>query len=104
MEHAGRIYQVAGSFGTSPGFNLGFVHVPLNVDEWFELSLLAANTSVYQNSAGTLDSNGSAQAAIVVPALNDPGLIGLVLYHAYAVFDSTQVVMASKSVNLTLRQ
>ena len=43
------------------------------------------------------------QAAIVVPALNDPGLIGLVLYHAYAVFDSTQVLMASKSVPLTLR-
>ena len=33
-DHAGRFYQVVGSFGTSPGFDLGSVHVPLNWDTW----------------------------------------------------------------------
>ena len=74
----------------------------MNWDMWFELSLAASNSSVYQNTAGVLDNNGTAQAAIVVPSLKDPGLIGLVLYHAYAVLDSTQVVMASDAVKLTL--
>ena len=104
FDNAAKFYQVAGSFGTSPGFELDSVHVPLNRDRWFEVSLSASNSAVYQNTGGMLDLNGRAQAAIVVPSLNDPSLIGLVLHHAFVTHDSTRILMASNPVKLTLTQ
>ncbi len=37
--HAGEGYVVAGSFATSPGFDLGALHVPLVQDAWFAVTL-----------------------------------------------------------------
>lgn len=102
--HAGRTYLLAGAFGTSPGFVLQGVAVPLNQDAWFQLSLGLANSAVYPQSLGVLDGNGAATAAVVLPPGLDPALAGLALYHAYVVVDASGApVHASDPVKLTLR-
>ena len=76
--------------------------MPLNDDVWLALSLQAHNSSVYQNTLGVLDGPRTAQAAMVVPPLSDPAMIGREIYHAFAVFEPWGFVMASKAVKLTL--
>src|SRR5687767_14844825 len=80
--HANRSYVVAGSFGTSPGFMLGSVQVPLNPDGWLTASLQLANGVNLQNTVGSLNGAGNAQARIVFPPLH-PSLAGTVMYHAF---------------------
>ncbi len=98
---ANRFYILAGSFGTSPGFPLWGMHVPLNPDGWLDLSLQLANSPVYQNSINLLDGNGAGAVAFVLPPLSDPTLIGTVVHHAYVVLDSAGVSMVSNTVKLT---
>lgn len=99
--HAGRYYLLAGATGTSPGVLLGGLAVPLNVDPWLSLSLALANTPVYPNSLGVLDATGRAAAALVLPPLNDPSLVGQALWHAYVVHDGQSFVHASNAVKMT---
>lgn len=101
-QHAGRIYGTLGSFGATPGFPIDGVHVPLNPDSWMELSVALANSPFYPNSFGFLDANGSATAAFVLPPMNDPTLVGLVVHHAFLVLGSQGIAMASNAVKLTL--
>ncbi|MBL9077482.1 MAG: metallophosphoesterase family protein [Planctomycetes bacterium] len=95
-----RVYILAGSYGTEPGFPLWGVHVPLNPDPWFTLSLQLANSPIYQNSIGLLDATGSANAAFVLPPLTDPVLVGTVVHHAYVVGDGATLTLASNPVRL----
>lgn len=82
--HAGRIYFVAGSMaGTSPGFPLGLVTLPLNYDVYTDFTLLAANSSVLVNTLGVLDGAGKATAQIAVPPGVNPNLVGTDPHHAY---------------------
>ncbi|MBK8101097.1 MAG: metallophosphoesterase family protein [Planctomycetes bacterium] len=98
---AGNGYLLAGAFGTTPGFSLQGVPIPLNRDAWLSVSLRAANGPFYPNSVGTLDAGGAADCAVVLPPLGDPGLVGVSLHHAYIVFDAGGVVrMASNPVAL----
>jgi Calcineurin-like phosphoesterase len=99
---AGRAYLLAGSLGTSPGVNVGTIHVPLNPDTWFRISLALTNTGIYQNSQGTLDFRGRAAVRINIPPLNLPSIIGTRMHHAYVVFQSGRVSMASNSTSLTI--
>jgi hypothetical protein len=84
---AGSFHLVLGSFGTTPGFSIGSVHVPLNVDQWFNLTLLAHNTALFPSSLGVLDAAGRAQSAVVLPPNTSTSLIGRAVYHAYVVLD-----------------
>ncbi|MFY9344770.1 MAG: metallophosphoesterase family protein, partial [Planctomycetota bacterium] len=99
--HAGSIYVLAGAQGTSPGMPLFGVHVPLNPDPWLTLSLALANSAVYPHSIGLLDANGAAAAALVLPPLNDPALVGTSLWHAYVVSNGTGLAHASNAVRMT---
>ncbi len=106
IEHAGKTYLIAGSFGTSPGFSAFGVHVPLNLDAWFLRSVDAANTPIYPSSYGQLDASGRAVSAVVVPA-GLPGsirlaLAGLDLWHAGIVLGSGAIDAASNAVQLRL--
>ncbi len=101
-QHAFRGYLLAGSFGTTPGFAIGPVPVPLNQDPWLLWSLAAANGKHYPGSFGVLDGNGEAKAAVELPSL-PPGMAGVALHHAYVVFDAGGVRMASNAVKLSLR-
>ncbi|MEZ5963951.1 MAG: metallophosphoesterase [Planctomycetota bacterium] len=102
--YANKGYVVAGSLGTTPGFSLGGVHIPLNPDVWFDLTLQLANSGVYQGSIGFLDGAGQAAARIQFPAFNNPSLVGAAVYHAYWVFDGNRVLTASNPVKLTITQ
>ncbi len=99
-QHGGRGYVVAGSFGTSPGTSLGGLHIPLNPDAWFDATLDAANSSFLPGSLGRLDAAGRASAALVLPPWNDPGLVGVELFHAAIVFNSQGVHAVSNPVRV----
>ena len=51
--------------------------------EDFRIAL--ANTAPWVKTRGTLDASGKAQASIVFPKV--PSALGVVLYHAYLVYD-----------------
>ena len=102
--NANRLYWVFGSAtGTSPGVTLGGVTIPLNIDFWTDLTISSANSTTFVNTKGTLDSSGKATAMIVGgPVGVQPGLIGLVLYHSYLVYDANAFYMASNPVTLLI--
>lgn len=80
---AGKTYLFLGSAtGTSPGFFVGSLFVPLNVDAYTMLVLSNPNVPPFGNTLGTLDASGRAVATLTIPAAI-PGLVGLTLNHAY---------------------
>ena len=103
--HAGQNYQLLGSMtGSAPGTLFGNVLLPLNSqnDPWFALTSTVFSTVILQNTIGTLDANGEAQAILVVPPLS--GLLGLQFRHAYLVTDSVtqQPLFASNAMPLLM--
>ncbi|MHC4515017.1 MAG: hypothetical protein ACYTGW_10695 [Planctomycetota bacterium] len=104
----GRLYWVFGSVtGTSPGITLasaiGPVTIPLNPDPWTDITIGLANSPVLVNTKGTLDASGQAKAQIKGGPVNAPSAIGLVLHHAYLVYDQkNNLYMASNPVPLRL--
>lgn len=102
--HAGDNYILLGSMsGTSPATQFGTVTLPLNsFDPWFALTSSVFNTVILQNTTGTLDAAGEAQASLLVPPLMS--LLGLQFHHAYLVSDSQtqQPVFASNAMPLLM--
>lgn len=81
------IYLLAGTLsGTRPGFVYEGKTIPLNQDVWFQLSLGAANSSVYPGSFGFLDAQGRANAAFQFPS-GIGGFGGALFHHAFVVID-----------------
>jgi len=85
-----KLYWIFGSLtGTFPGVPLGPVTVPLQPDVYTDLTLGLANTASFTKFRGVLDQNGSATASLNLPkGFNDPNAIGVLIYHAYVVYDS----------------
>ena len=84
---AGRLYWIFGSgTGTSPGIAGPAGTLPLNFDPYFNFTLLHPNKHI-KPSVGFLNLEGNASATLTIPAGSDPGLSGMQLDHAYAVFD-----------------
>jgi len=62
--NAGRQYLVLGSLaGTSPGTTQNGIHVPLNVDSYYNFTLNNPNSAILIQSMGVLDATGRASAA-----------------------------------------
>lgn len=101
VANAGKLYLLAGAYGSEPGLQFGSVHVPLNPDSWLSMSLALANTVVYPGSLGFLDAQGRAAAAFVLPPIADPSLVGTVLEHAFVLVGSGGVTFASNPVRVT---
>ena len=100
---AGGAYQIAGSFGTEPGFRFGNLQVPLNPDPWFYAVLTASNSTNFVRTHGTLDAQGKASASLVFPGVAMPALVGLELFHAFVATDGAgQWRHASNAVKLSL--
>ncbi len=79
-----RTYLGAASLGTVPGFDYLGVHLPLNPDVLFEMSVFHA-TGVFNGFLGTLDSNGITTApAISIPV--EPSLVGFTFYVGFVTF------------------
>ena len=87
VARAGQLYALAGSAsGTNPGTPIGMFIVPLNIDAYTDLTLANANVGPFVNTVGVLNADGRGLAQIVVPPV--PGLVGLVVHHAYGVLDA----------------
>jgi uncharacterized Ntn-hydrolase superfamily protein len=81
---AGRSYLLMlSASGTSPGFNDGAVHVPLNFDVTLLNSIMFANVPPLVNTRQTFDSDAHAEAMLApTPGLLDP-YVGAALSFAY---------------------
>jgi hypothetical protein len=86
-EHAGRFHFVLGSAsGSTPGFDSGGHHFPLNPDAYFWYTLSSPNfPPPLLNSFGQLDAAGAARAWFVIPPGLSPSLAGVELNHACAI-------------------
>jgi hypothetical protein len=71
-----RYWLLASAHGTQPGTVFNGVHMPLNLDPFFVLSVRQPNTAVLPHSAGLLDANGYAQAGFQTWLSNIAPLIG----------------------------
>ncbi len=106
----GRFYWVFGSVtGTSPGVTLrsaiGPVTIPLNRDAWTDITICSCNSSALVNTKGTLDASGKAKAQIKAGPVKAPSALGVVLYHAYLVYDTSfNFYMASNPVTLLIEK
>jgi predicted lipoprotein with Yx(FWY)xxD motif len=100
--NASRLYWIFGSItGIKPGVTLGSVHIPLNPDIYTDLAL-ALPSPFFVGFRGTLDANGRATAAFVVPK-NLPPSAGGTLFHAGLVYDAANnFYLASNAVPLRL--
>ena len=99
-------YIVLGSVsGTTPGFTLLGLTLPLNPDAYFMLLLNDPNNPPLFQSFGTLDPQGTAVATFWIPgAVLDPALAGITVHHAYAVLNpaSFQPEQVSNAVPVDL--
>lgn len=102
VQNANRTYWILGSnSGTSPGFRLGTVPLPLNLDRYTRFTFrLGGSNPMLQGFRGTLDSNGRATAVFTAPPGFLTGLTGTSLHHAYVLVQPFSY--ASQPVELRL--
>lgn len=102
---AGDFYWVLGTVtGTSPGFPLGLIHVPLNPDAYLIITLTKPNLGPLVNTLGSLDADANATAAFAFGPSLDPLFVGLELNHAYIGADAVNLTFdyASSASSLLL--
>lgn len=98
---AGRPYVLMGSMtGTSPGFLIGNLLVPLNFDRYTRWTVEAANGPVLQNTRGLVPPSGTVQMKVVLGPGDFAPLVGTTLYHAAVLREPTD--FASNAVALEL--
>ena len=107
VENARRPYLLLGSFsGTTPGFALPTLSVPLLFDAYTRFGIHSPNTSPLRSSSGLLDEDGRAYASFFLSKSSDPALIGLTVHHAFLVFDNVvdmhHVVLVSNAIPVEL--
>jgi len=96
----GYLYGVAGSLsGTTPGFDLDGLHIPLNLDAYFFLSV--GSSSPIVAGVGLLDSVGQAMPVFDIPPGLNPSLIGTSVNHAFITLHpvTTAITTASNPVS-----
>lgn len=83
---AGDMYLMLGSgAGTTPGYTVDGMNLPLNVDSYLLYTLANPNSPSLAQSFGLLDAQGSAQTSFILPAGFAPSLAGAVIHHAAVV-------------------
>lgn len=101
-----RSYWILGTAtGTTPGFPLLGIRMPLNCDDYSTMTIGAANSAGFVGFFGTLDSNGDATASWRTGPIR--GVTGpFSLHHVGIVFDPAtgQMLSVSNPVPLTLRR
>jgi|GEM_PF-3210048 len=82
--YAGRTYAVLGSLsGTTPGFNFGSAHIPLNMDAVFNFIRTHWNSAMLANFQATLDASGRAVATLNTMGPLNPAYAGKTLNFAW---------------------
>lgn len=96
--NAGATYVVLGSAsGSMPGIPFGGTTIPLNVDEFFTLSLTEAGGPIFEGTIGLLDAAGDGSANFNLPSGIAPALAGLELTFAYVLFEGAALNFAGVS-------
>ncbi len=99
-------FLLGSSSGTSPGFVLGDLTLPLNIfDPYFNFTIEQPNSAILVNTFGVLDIQGTATASVNVPPASQlPSLAGMTFHHAYIVLGGKDfsVSVVSNSVELSL--
>jgi len=103
-QYGGDVYLVLGSAsGSSPGYPLGSLTLPLNLDAYTLFTANSANAGPFSGTFGLLDGAGSGTAAVVLPPNSAPSLVGLTVHHAYVVVETAgNLAFASNAMPLTL--
>jgi hypothetical protein len=105
VEAANWFYWVFGSVtGSSPGLTFpGGLHLPLNYDLYFEITITKLHLGAFADFTGQLDAAGQARATLTLPAGLDPSLAGVRLNHAFlAAAALGQAELASNAVSTLL--
>ena len=104
LDQSAALYFLLGSAsGTAPGLPIDSVVLPLAADSYFNFTLTSPNSPPLGNSLGLLDASGLASASFNLPIGLSPGLAGLVLNHAYLVFDGAgAAVFASNAASIAV--
>jgi len=80
--YANRDYIMFSSLsGTSNGFVLGGVDVPINFDRWTRAGLIDTQGAVFRHQFGTLNQAGAAGIQIRLNPAFTSGLVGQTMYH-----------------------
>lgn len=87
LANKGRPYFLLASMTGTAGIPLPNSVLPLTFDPLFEASLFLANSSVFQNTFGYLDSQDGTASAMFNGAFIPPAANGLTLHFAYAIYD-----------------
>jgi len=95
-------YWVLGSLATSPGLTFGNgVHLPLNWDLLFQITMQFANSATIVNTHGTLDAAGGALASFDTGGPFSPALAGIDLYFSTLVLQPSPA-FATNPTKVTL--
>ncbi len=95
-------YWVLGSLATSPGLTFGNgVHLPLNWDLLFQITMQFANSATFVNTHGTLDAAGGALASFDTGGPFSPALAGIDLYFSTLVLQPSPA-FATNPTKVTL--
>jgi hypothetical protein len=102
--NAGQLYFLVGSTsGTTPGFPVDSVVLPLNIDSYFLLTL-TPNTPVLSPSLTFLNGSGNGTCNFTIPPATSIGGVPFTAHHAYVVFNLGLgvVTFASNAAPVTL--
>jgi hypothetical protein len=100
--HGGANYWVLGSLATAPGLTFGSgVHLALDYDPFFLLTLQYANSPSFVNTRGTLDATGGALASLDTGGPFSPSFAGVDLFFATLVLLPSPV-FATNPTKVTL--
>ena len=98
----GKDYWVLGSLATTPGLTFANgVHLPLNWDPLFQITMQFANSATFVNTHGTLDAAGGALASLDTVGPFSPALAGIDLFFATLVLQPTPA-FATNPTKVTL--
>ena len=104
--HGGHPYLVLGTLsGTTPGVDLGAVHIALNPDAYTTLLFTKPGTLI-ADSFGFLNAYGAANVTLNAGTMSlSPGLVGLTAHHAFLVLSplNLSVTWASEPLQLLLQ-
>jgi hypothetical protein len=103
--HAGQGYRLLGSFsGATPGTTVSGLHIGLNPDRYFALTLRDVTAGPLVGATGSLDGDGRAQATFTIPASAPAAaLLGRTFRHAFVVLSpGGTALLASNTVPVTL--
>ena len=101
---AGQTYWVLGTLsGTSPGFPIGPLLLPLNFDAYTTYTLTHPNSPILMNSLGVLDGNGDATCTFDIPAGLAVGPLPLTANHAFLIVNLASASASFASNSSTAR-